>query len=71
MTEPTEDIVSMRKLAAELGLGLPAARRVARDLSAYLMIRPGRQQCEARQLSACWTREQADQILEGTGAPRL
>jgi hypothetical protein len=58
------ELVSMRQLAKELGLGLPAARRVARELSAYLMIQPGRQQMESRQRSYCWTRAQADQLLE-------
>ena len=60
----TNQLVSIKQLAAELGVGVPAARRIALELSAYLMVRPGRQQMEARQLSYCWTRDHADRIIE-------
>lgn len=62
-TQPPE-LVSMRQLAKELSLEISGARRVAKQLSAYLMFRPGRQQMEARQFTYCWTRKQADAIIE-------
>ena len=61
----SEQLVSIRQIAAELGVGLPAARKIAGVLSLELGIVARKRQVEGvRQRMSCWTREEANRILQ-------